>query len=112
MAKPQYATLRFAKYKGPGISSNICRFVIEKGVLMWYHVDVTSRLLFNERRSKLGDNNVDIKFSSYDEKIERDINKRNILNPVYALEDHIFCLLAPSFALFSNRKRASAMIYC
>lgn len=82
MAKPQYATLRFAKYKGPGISSNICRFVIEKGVLMWYHVDVTSRLLFNERRSKLGDNNVDIKFGSYDEKIERDINKRNILNPV------------------------------
>ena len=61
MAKPQYATLRFAKYKGPGILSNICRFVIEKGVLMWYHVDVTSRLLFNERRSKLGDKRKDTK---------------------------------------------------
>jgi len=28
------------------------------------------------------------------------------------LIQHLFCLLAPSFASFSNRKRASAMIYC
>ena len=28
---------------------------------MWYHVDVTSRLLFNERRSKLGDKRKDTK---------------------------------------------------
>lgn len=37
---------------------------------------------------------------------------QSILILLYALEDHIFCLLAPSFASFSNRKRASAMIYC